>query len=290
MRAHRAARAQLAALACALTLALAGCSHDVDTGEPASMNVNGEFGQPVTLSVKGTVEVPEDVTADVLIEGEGAVIVENGPVLMRATSFDSRTGEVISDYNTGEIRMTTADVEGVGDLAPQLIGHKEGTRLLVKRGGLAGRDSAEIIVVDILSTSATGQAVALPDPLPAGMPTIETLDSGAPHVAAGNGRIHALAAVPLSEGAGEQVGINDTVIIQYIIVDTQANLIDTTWNGLGPVTVSLADVMQGLQEGLADQKVGSRVAVLIPSSQASGEGDRIAVVDILAISRNATEK
>lgn len=274
-----------ARIGCALAVAfaLAGCSGTVRETEPGEVSVNGDFGTPVTLSISGTVEPLDHIVAETLIEGEGYAIVENGPVLMRATSFDSRTGEVISDYDTGSVRMTTANEAGVGDLAGYIMDTKEGTRLLIRRGGLAGEDGVEIVVVDLLSTVATGEVVPVPDPAPAGMPAVETLDNGAPHVASGNGRVTALATVPLVAGGGEQVGMDDTVVMQYVVTDTEANVIDTTWNGAGPVTVRLSDVMQGLKAGLSDQKVGSRVAVLVPSAMASGEGDRIAVVDLLAI-------
>ena len=275
-----------AALAVSGVLALSGCSKTSAQTEPGDVTVNGDFGNPVTLNISGTIAPLDKILAETLIEGDGPAIVENGPVLMRATSFDSRTGEVISDYDTGEVRMTTANEQGVGDLAGYIMDTKEGTRLLIQRPGLAGEEGTEIIVVDLLPTNAVGEPEGVPDPPPAGMPQIETLDSGAPHVAAGNGRIPTLATVPLIVGSGEQIAIDDTIVMQYVITDTDANLIDTTWNGVGPVTVNLADVMRGLQEGLADQEVGSRVAVLIPSSQASGEGDRIAIVDILAVSKH----
>lgn len=274
------------ALAVAGALALSGCSKASEDVEPGEVTVNGDFGSPVTLSISGKIALADRILAETLIEGNGPAIVENGPVLMRATSFDSRTGEVISDYDTGDVRMTTANEQGVGDLAGYIMDTKEGTRLLIERPGLVGDEGVEIIVVDLLPTTAVGEPVGVPDPAPAGMPQIETLDSGAPHVAAGNGRIPALATVPLIVGEGEQVGIDDTIVMQYVITDKDANLIDTTWNGVGPVTVNLSDVMQGLQEGLADQTIGSRVAVLIPSSQASGEGDRIAIVDLLAVSKH----
>ena len=52
----------------------------------------------------------------------------------------------------------------------------------------------------------------------------------------------------------------------------------------------LKAMLKGLKEGLENQKVGSRVLVLIPSSLAKGDGDRIAVVDILAAETKQSEK
>ena len=50
------------------------------------------------------------------------------------------------------------------------------------------------------------------------------------------------------------------------------------------------DLMKGMREGIENQKVGSRVLVLVPSAVAKGEGDRILVVDILAATTKQGEE
>ena len=275
-------RALLAALSLVLAV-LAGCGSDANYTS-GRIEITGDLGAPVTISVA---EAPnlESATSKVVTEGSGNEVHSGATVLFRATSFDSRTGEIIENYATGSVRLAAADSEGVGDLADIIVGSTEGSRILVERPGLVAGDSTavEVVVVDILYTTARGDAADLPDPLPEGMPTIETADGGGPAITAGGGAIDSLHTVELVTGTGEQVLSDSTVAIQYVIADASGSVIDTTWNGTGAVSVDLSTVMEGLRDGLADQKVHSRVVVLIPSAEAAGDGDRVAIVDILAV-------
>lgn len=266
-----------------LVLSLALLSACSGTAKSLTITVNGELGAPVTISVLGS-RAPDSLSTSTLIEGAGAVIVKDGPVLVRATSFDSRTGEIIESYETGDLRVTTANADGLGELAGEIIGVREGTRLLVTRPELvAGGSAAEIIVVDILHTTAIGEEVPAPAVPPAGTPSVTVADNGAPVIAAGGGAVPEMAVIPLIEGAGAQVIEGDVVALQYLIADQNGTVIDTTWDGAGPISVDSSKLMEGLHIGLTDQTVGSRVLVLVPSAMASGEGDRVAVVDILGV-------
>ena len=272
-------RRGLAALSIALA-ALSGCS---GSSRDLEVTVNGELGAPVTISVSGS-RAPDELAAQTLIEGQGAPVVKDGPVLLRVTSFDSRTGEIVDSYETGDLRVTTANREGLGDLSEQIVGAQEGSRLLVTRPELIeGNEAAEIIVVDLLSTVANGQAVPLPTSPPAGLPAVEVAENGGPAIMSGGGAIPELAVVPLIEGDGAQVIEEDVLAIQYVIADEKGTILDTTWDGTGPVSVENSELMDGLHIGLTDQHVGSRVLVLVPSAMASGDGDRVAVVDILGV-------
>ncbi|MGO1591146.1 MAG: FKBP-type peptidyl-prolyl cis-trans isomerase [Ancrocorticia sp.] len=258
--------------------ALAACSQE----EPIDAAVNGNLGAPVTISVTGE-DVPEETTKEVAIAGEGRELGEDDSVLMRATSFDSRTGSIIESYDTGKIRLTTVNDDGLGELATQLVGEREGTRLVVISPGLAsGQNAAEIVVVDILPTSASGEETPLPDPTPKGMPTLDNPRETEPAISKGGGEIPELATVTLLRGSGQQVEAADTVIMQYVSADSEGKNAQSTWEDGAPVAANLHDVMEGLQIGLTDQYVGSRVVVLVPSSQAQGDGDVAFIVDILA--------
>ncbi|MFT3942658.1 MAG: hypothetical protein QM705_02370 [Ancrocorticia sp.] len=271
-------------LALGLMLAfLTGCS----TEPPVlDVTVNGELGAPVTMTVNS---VPEELKVETLLEGHGSTIVADGTVLVRATSFDSRTGEIIAP--TGSLRLTTANVKGLGDVGELVVGAREGSRLLIAQPGLVpGDNAAELVVVDILSTVADGTEVPRPAKSPAGMPKIEINDDGVPSVASGGGAVPDLAVVPLIEGDGAQVANDDDVVVQYLVGDSAGKVLDTTWTNKVPIVVKMSEVMDGLRIGLTDQKVGSRVLVLIPSAQASGTGDRFAIVDVLGIYDSTDEK
>ena len=254
---------------------LGGCSSHDDT---LDVTVNGELGAPVTMSVES---VPDKMSVNTLIAGDGSKIVADGTVLVRATSFDSRSGDIIEP--TGAIRLTTANLEGLGEVGDLVVGAREGSRLLIVQPGLVpGHKAEELIVVDILSTVASGTEVPLPTKPPAGTPKIK-VDDGAPTVVSGGGAVSDLAVVPLIEGTGAQVSDEDEVVVQYLVGDEKGTVLDSTWKSRVPIVLDLSGVMDGLRIGLTDEKVGSRVIVLIPSAQATGTGDRFAIVDILGI-------
>ncbi|MFT0848520.1 FKBP-type peptidyl-prolyl cis-trans isomerase [Actinomycetaceae bacterium L2_0104] len=265
-------------------MALTGCT---DSAEDLDVTVNGELGAPLTVSLTGS-RVPDDLVSQTLIEGEGAEIVDGGPVLFRATSFDSRNGEIIDE--TGDLRLTTANSDGLGGLSGQIVGKSEGSRILIIRPGPgSGHEAAELIVVDILSTVAQGEEASVPDNPPEGMPEIGVSDDGVPEIVEGGGAIPELAVVPLIEGDGAQATEEDILVIQYVLADDKGSVLDSTWAGDGPVTVEMSELMEGLRVGITDQHVGSRVLLLIPSAKATGEGDRVAIVDILGVMDSPTE-
>ena len=147
-------------------------------------------------------------------------------------------------------------------------------------------------VNDILPTEAQGEEVTdLDDSLPkvtvdeeSGHPTIEKPSGDAPKD---------LKVQPLIQGEGEEVGEHDQVTVQYTGVTwSEGKTFDSSWEkGGDPATFSLDGVIEGWKEGLAGQKVGSRVLVSVPSEKAYGEAgsppnigkneDLLFVVDIL---------
>lgn len=263
---------------------LAGCSPRGTAETAGTIEISGSFGAPVAITITEE-PVVSDVTSTVVTNGDGPLVVAGGPLLLRATSFDSRTGELVAGYDTGEIRLTTADDEGVGELANSLVGLTEGSRVLIERPGLSRSDESavEIVVVDILLTSAHGSEGTSADTLASGNPSYSVSDDGVPQLGALAGAVDGVSVTSIIAGTGEQLDADDTIAMQYLIADSSGTVVDSTWTTQAPVAVNLADVMSGLREGLTDQSVGSRVLIRIPSEDAAGDGDRLAVVDILAV-------
>lgn len=272
----------LVSLTAALALVLGGCGSE--SGGQWSVDVTGSFGAPVSVQITGKPHL-QGMRATTLSAGEGVTIQESSPVLFRATSFDSRTGNQVNEYDTGRVRLQHATTDELGDLAQYVIGQKEGSRLLLERGGLVQGDNntVEIVVIDLFYTNARGNPVPTPEPPPAGMPGINTAEDAGPVITSGGGPISKLAIVPLVAGTGTQVGEDDAVIAQYVLANTEGEILDSTWAGPGPQTLHVQEVMTGLRTAIQDQKIGSRIAVLIPEEQAHGEGDLVAIVDLLAI-------
>ena len=88
------ARAARAAAAASLVLAaLTACDHSAK-GE-CKVSVNGAFGSAVTVDVDCP-SAPRNVVKDVVVKGKGNAIDKGQTALLRATSFDSRSGKIVS--------------------------------------------------------------------------------------------------------------------------------------------------------------------------------------------------
>lgn len=275
-------RLRITGLFLGVALALGACSGVGD--DAAKVVVSGNLGAPVSIEVTGGSFTSSTRT---LIEGEGLEVYESSSVVFRATSFDSRTGQVVKGYHTGDIRVAHANEEEVGDLADVMIGAHEGSRLLITRPGLhKNADDAEIVVLDILPSLAQGTPHEVRPG--GGIPSIGVADGGGPVFAGSGGAIDELKVATLIEGAGQEVAQGDTIVMQYSLMDEQGTTVDTTWMGAGPATVSLPDTMRGLHEGIVDATVGSRIVIAIPAALANGDANLIAVCDILAVTTPAT--
>ncbi|MDO4887128.1 MAG: hypothetical protein Q3979_00245 [Actinomycetaceae bacterium] len=274
-------RAVLAGLALACA-GLAGCGND--TPESCQVKAYGDLGAPVTVDV----DCPEGagkLTKEVVTKGEGEKIEAGQVVVMRATSFDSRNGKLIESYGTGQMRIAEVSEKGMGELADLVVGARQGSRLIIKRPGLQNGvpTASEIVVVDLVPTTAEGSEAPPRDPVPVGMPSLETKADGTPEVTAPGGAIPESSVVPTILGSGGQVSEGQTLAVQYAMYDEEGNLLDTTWEDRKPAALDLNEGMEGLAKGLVDQRVGSRVVVLIPSAAAQGTGGRVVIVDILGI-------
>lgn len=277
----------LCVLAGAVTLVVFSLLTSDDSNEPfdyTDIVVNGDFGAPVIISMPKHFQQPESMESLVLIEGDGDEIGAEDTVLLRTSSFDSRTGKIISEYGEGTLHVVHANDEGLDVFAPLVIGQKQGTRLMIVRPDDTGKTSAsEIIVMDILYTSVRGEPIAASEyAKDDSIAKVSLSEQGVPQIHASGKRINKLSIIPLITGSGGQVEAENNIAIQYVITDAGGNIIENTWDSGAPALVNLDGLMEGLQAGLENQKVGSRVLVMIPSAMAQGDGDRIAVVDILA--------
>ena len=248
---------------------------------PLEVTVNGAFGAPVTIKVSG-LPTAGQTTTKILERNGGDTIADGDPVLLRTTSFDSKTGNEVTEYDTGRLVVTTANEAGLGTLAPFVVGQSEGSRVLVVRPGLTSDDThAEIVVVDLLNTTARGTPAALPSGQ--GLPGIAVNADGTPKVTKGSGEVTALNVAVQIPGKGQQVGSDDVVVVQYLLADAAGKVTESTWDGAGPAIVKVSDVFEGLKAGIVDQRVGSRVVIVAPAGDAKGDKDVTVVVDILAV-------
>lgn len=126
---------------------------------------------------------------------------------------------------------------------------------------------------------------AAPAPSAAGVDTPAAL-AKEPEVTAGKGTLSKVVTTVLVPGTGPAVKKGQTVTANYKLVSYKTGeVMDSSWSRGEPFStqIGVGAVIQGWDEAIPGQKVGSRVQLDIPEALAyPGKGDLRFVVDILA--------
>jgi peptidylprolyl isomerase len=106
-------------------------------------------------------------------------------------------------------------------------------------------------------------------------------------VAAGKGTLTKLVVTPIVAGKGPAVTKGQTVTANYKLISYKTGeVIDSSWTRGEPFStqIGVGAVIQGWDQGVLGQKVGSRIQLDVPAALAYGaeKGDLRFVVDILA--------
>lgn len=276
-------RSRILAALLAAGLVLAGCSEQSVDKEPTaqvqSVVVEGSLGSIPAVSLPDGMNVTnrEELQA---IPGFGRELGAGDTAILTVTTFDGE-GTLIEGPALGTPKIVTIDRDGVGEvLAETLVGKHEGSRIvLLEPVQVKGKDTTLVTVIDILPTIAEG---TVPEPV-AGMPDVELVNDRQQALAMGEEPAPAdLKVAPLIVGQGAQVLEGQRVIVTFASTHwSTGELIDAT-EPATPIAVNLNDVVPGMRAGILDQRVGSRVLLVIPPDQASGTDTVVMVVDILA--------
>lgn len=245
---------------------------------PFAVEVGGNFGSPVTVTATG--DYPSTTESVVDIEGDGSEIVEGGQALVRATSFTYADREWTQVADLPTLSATTATPEGLGELYDDVLGHREGTRLVVTE---PDGNRATITVIDIMKTHVeAGEIQSLA--ATAGVPAISSDEFGYPQVDQGGGAVANLEIMTQVTGDGIQVVPEDTIYANYMLISPAGEVIESTFGATGAVpTIVVSEVFAGLQQAISDQRVGSRIVAAVPAALAQGETDLAIVIDILGV-------
>ena len=285
-------------------LVLGGCGSSVleDLGtrpsaasSAAPVQVSGAVGEPPALEY----ERPYDVVqagARTVWPGSGEPVVDGEPVLLNMYAEDGRDGTVISSTYIDAPGWYTMSPESLGsNLYDTLRGQKVGARMLL----LEQDDGVPVIlVVDVLPTHAAGAEVRAAK----GLPTVERGDGGAPSVTVPKKTDPPadLQVQPLVRGTGPQVQVGQVVTMRFTAVRwSDGRQFDTTWTaGTRPqsATIGIGQLVDGLDQGLIEQTVGSQVLLVVPPSLGYGgtssdlaDETLVYVVDILDAHFQVTE-
>jgi peptidylprolyl isomerase len=301
-------------------LALAACGSDdggstdtaTATGDPAtldSVTVEGADGEAPKLSFATPFTVDE-TAAKVLTDGTGETLEEGAQVVFDLVAVNGRDGKEFLSSHGSTSQSILLDDDSLPALVKGLVGTTVGSRVLIAaapddawgpRGGIveAGieADDTTIFLVDVREVRhplerATGTEVEQVDGLPEvslddnGKPSIEVPDSDPPAE---------LVVQPLIEGDGAEVQSGQQISVHYTgLLWSSGEQFDSSWDSGLPAAfqIGAGRVIDGWDQGLVGQKIGSQVLLVIPpelgygsngnpDAGISGTDTLIFVVDIL---------
>ncbi|MEU8520958.1 FKBP-type peptidyl-prolyl cis-trans isomerase [Streptomyces sp. NBC_01216] len=281
-----------------LLLSTAACGGDDKGSDSASMK-NGlpaitageKFGEKPTLS-KGEGDPPKELKVNVISKGDGAVTKKGDAIQVNylgqawdsTTPFDNSfdrgepfdltlgAGAVIPGWDQGLEGQTVGSRVELG--IPPELGYGEQGQGDIKP------NATLVFVVDILKAttipkSATGTAVAQDDK---NLPQVGTnTDGKAPSLTVPKADPPAkLVSDYVLESGGEVVKDTDTVVVNYVAaLWKDGKVFDSTYARGKTENFPLAKLtLKGLKDGITGKKVGSRILIVAPPSQAFGDQEK----------------
>lgn len=267
----------------------------------AAPSVTFDASQPITSEV---VRVADEGSGDAL--GDGQLMTFNYLVC------DLVTGEKVHSTwgatPAADVPETfTLSAGTFGEkLSASLAGSKVGARLLWGQPGMSAEESytgeatnGYLYVLSVTGTQVVPDAASGTEVKPTDdtLPAISFTD-GKPAVSVPSSFTEPteLVVQPLIEGTGAAVEEGQSVVVKYTGWLTDGTQFDSSWDRESPDDVltfqaGVGGVIQGWDDGIVGQKVGSRVLLVVPSDLGYGEDGSgsipanatlIFVVDILA--------
>jgi len=248
------------------------------------VSVSGDYGKSPKISVKKPFAIDKTRTK-VLQKSDGPVVQAGQTVSVNYYGVDGRTGEKFDEsFSAGQPVAFSLD-QVVPGFSKGLTGQRKGSRVVIAMPGTDGYDSSGgnaqagievgdtlvfvVDIVDVQLSEPSGSEVAPKAGLPTvtgslDKPEIEIPKSDPPTT---------LVAQPLIKGTGKKVGATDTITFNYRWeVWQDGRLVEQSY-GQKPGSSQLSGLVQGIQEGLAGQTVGSRVLLVIPPAQGYPDGN-----------------
>ncbi|MFJ5831211.1 FKBP-type peptidyl-prolyl cis-trans isomerase [Streptomyces sp. NPDC093089] len=281
-----------------LLLSTAACGSDDKGSDSASMK-NGlpaitageKFGEKPTLA-KGEGDPPKELKVNVISEGTGPVTKKGDALQVNylGQAWDSTT-PFDNSFDRGQpFDLTLGAGQVIKGWDQGLEGQKVGSRIEIgippELGyGAQGQGDIKpnatlVFVVDILKAvtipkSATGTPVAQDDK---DLPKVGTnTDGKAPSLTVPKvDPPTKLVSNYVLESNGEAVKATDTVVVNYVAaLWKDGKVFDSTYTTGKPANFPLEQLtLKGLKNGLVGKKIGSRVLIVAPPSEAFGNEEK----------------
>jgi FKBP-type peptidyl-prolyl cis-trans isomerase len=240
-----------------------------------AIEVSGPVGKEPKVTFKAPLEVSAP-TFRVVDEGTGDELTEGAQVtinyLVIAGKDGSTSGSTWETKKPETFKLGAPEYDLLND---RLIGQKVGMRLLM--ASTAMDQTIQVTMVEVakveaaeqIPTRAEGTAVTPEE----GLPTVELAEDGQPTVTIPKDYAEPtdLVVQPLIEGDGAKVTKDQTVTVQYAGCLLDGTSFDSSWSRGAPTSFPLNGVIPGWTNGIAGQKVGSQVLLVVPADQGYGD-------------------
>lgn len=267
-------------------------------GTLEGVTVSGEPGAEPTVKVAEPPYTADETTVQVIDEGTGDVVVEEGNrVQAQYVVVNGRTGETVESSWAGDEPPATFDVTDgqlISGLYKGLLGQRAGSRVAIAAPavdafgaaglpdlGVQGGDTI-VFVIDVQEvvevTPPLEMAEGTEKKAPPGLPTLQVSPERVPTGFEATGSTDPapkeLVVAPVIVGDGPKIENGQTITVHYLgQLYPDGEIFDQSWTGGEPFDFQLGagGVIQGWDKGLVGQTVGSRVILAIPPEQAYGE-------------------
>jgi peptidylprolyl isomerase len=267
------------------------------TKAPASTNldavkVTGDYGKEPKVTVKTPWGIDKTRTK-VLKSSNGATIKAGQTVEVNYYGVNGRTGKKFDDsFSRGAPIAFNLD-QVVPGFSKGLVGQRQGSRVLIGMPGSDGYDASGgspqagievgdslIFVVDVVTVQLPGPSGTKVTPK-AGLPTVTDAGTGkAPKITVPKTKPPtSLQVQPLIKGKGAKLGPTDTITFNYSWVRwSDGKVLEESYTSK-PAMHQLDGLLPGMQKGLVNQPVGSRVLLVIPPADGYPDGNATPKID-----------
>ncbi|MBX3311550.1 MAG: FKBP-type peptidyl-prolyl cis-trans isomerase [Microbacteriaceae bacterium] len=307
---------KIAMTSAALTLVLAGCSAGDDSGYIADdcnyyypgfedLTVEGTLGGEIqVLNATGVAQNTAQKQRKEVITGNGDAIQDDSIVTISVSAWTDQ-GEGILPIESWTVNDTNRaqaawldNVLSCAQVGDRIV-YTDASTQFFSEDALASigmsTDEVLVLVADVMALVPEKVSGEVQD-MPATFPEISNDTNGAPVVTLRDGvTLPAAGQVEVFTriaGTGDHlVAASDFITVQYHGVNlVTGEVFDTSWDDMQPLMMSLSTLIEGFQDGMIGQSVGSQIVVKVPADLGYGAyvdgesstGDILFVIDILA--------
>lgn len=263
----------------------------VEGAASKSIEVDGKFGEAVTLTSKTPITVGDKIERTVITEGDSSKPFAEGQVTTATyTIFNGKTGEVVNSAPQAKIANDPEALVGADWALEAVRCGAVGQRTAIVTtvdDALGGADPAEGGFADLKKTDAfvfvfdftAAEEVVEP------CEKLTPRDEKFPEVDLGDGKSEPKITIPecmeppaefelkvLEQGDGAVIKEGDVVMTNYLGVDWNGAVrFDGNWTAEG-FRLDTNGVIQGFKDAMVGQKLGTTVLVTMPSDLGYNDG------------------